>query len=258
MDNFNLKKYLIENKLTPNSNLNELAKHGSWTPEKLEQEASKYKKAGDFFKGNQYAYIEYRKAVKNGIIQNKFKQEKPTPILSSPTMDVSNTPNFNKPAPQPKLMGRPKKLTPLPTTMTVSNTPKFGKPTTTSDKLKSDLPKEPYTYDEPSLLDFVKKHIGNIENDVTGHYHDTYPAQYSSNAVSEYKGIVFIGGNKYVSNIAILDHAPTQKDLEITGTNKDDWRLEYDKVMPKGVKLSGNFKMSDAIKKNYYWHARVK
>lgn len=260
MDNFDLKKYLVENKLTSNSNLNELAKHGSWTPEKLEQEAAKYKKAGDFFKGNQYAYIEYRKAVKNGTIQNKFKQKNPTPGSLSPTIDVSDTPNFNKPTPQPKLMGRPKKPTSSPpsSTMTVSDTPKFGKPTTTLDKSRSDLPKEPYTYDESSLLDFVKKHIGNIEMDITGHFHDTYPSQYSPNDVSEYKGIVFIGGNKYISNIAILNHKPTQNDLDITGTTKEDWKLEYDKVIPKGIKPSDNYKISDAIKKNYYWYARVK
>jgi hypothetical protein len=145
MDTFDLKKYLIENKLTSNSNLNELAKHGSWTPEKLEQEAAKYKKAGDFFKGNQYAYIEYRKAVKNGIIQNKFKQKNPTPGPSSPTMNVSDT-------------------------------PQFGEPTTTAaqPKPKSNTPSEPYTYDESSLLDFVKKHIGDIEEDVTGHYDGGY------------------------------------------------------------------------------------
>ena len=45
--------------------------------------------------------------------------------------------------------------------MTVSNIPQFGEPTTTFDKPKpkSITPSEPYTYDEPSLLDFVKKHV---------------------------------------------------------------------------------------------------
>jgi hypothetical protein len=144
--------------------------------------------------------------------------------------------------------------------ITVSNTPQFGKPTTTFDKLepKSNTPSEPYTYDEPSLLDFVKKHIDDIEEDVTGHYHNTYPRQYSVNDVSEYEGIVFIGGNKNAPNIAILDHTPTQKDLEVTGTNMDDWRLEFSRIHIPGTDVKGPLKQGvNYIKKDYYWHARV-
>jgi hypothetical protein len=144
--------------------------------------------------------------------------------------------------------------------ITVSNTPQFGEPTTTFDKLKpkSNTPSEPYTYDEPSLLDFVKKHIGDIEMDITGQYHDTYSSQYSINDISEYEGIVFIGGNKYAPTVAILDRTPTQKDLEVTGTNKDDWRLEFDRVHIPGTPKEGPLKQGvNYIKKNYYWHARV-
>jgi len=144
--------------------------------------------------------------------------------------------------------------------MTVSNTPQFGEPTTTFDKPKpkSNTPPEPYTYDEPSLLDFVKKHIDDIEEDITGHYHNTYPRQYSVNDVSEYEGIVFIGGNKNAPNIAILDHTPTQKDLEVTGTNMDDWRLEFSRIHIPGTSIAGKTKEGvHYIKKDYYWHARV-
>lgn len=143
---------------------------------------------------------------------------------------------------------------------TVSDIPQFGKPTTTFDKPKpkSNTPSEPYTYDEPSLLDFVKKHVEDIEMDVTGQYHNTYPSQYSVNDVSEYEGIVFIGGNKYAPTVAVLDHTPTQKDLEVTGTNRDDWRLEFSKVHIPGTDVKGPLKQGvNYIKKDYYWHARV-
>jgi hypothetical protein len=145
--------------------------------------------------------------------------------------------------------------------ITVSNIPQFGEPTTTFDKPK---PKpttlsEPYTYDEPSLLDFVKKHVGDIESDITGNYQGGYSNLYSANDVSKYEGIVFIGGNKYAPTVAVLDHAPTQKDLEVTGTNKDDWRLEFDRVHIPGTPKDGPMKQGvNYIKKNYYWHARVK
>ena len=145
--------------------------------------------------------------------------------------------------------------------ITVSNIPQFGEPTTTFDKPKpkSTIPSEPYTYDEPSLLDFVKKHIGDIEEDVTGHYQGGYSNLYSANDASEYEGIVFIGGNKYAPTVAVLDHTPTQKDLEVTGTNKDDWRLEFDRVHIPGTPKDGPMKQGvNYIKKNYYWHARVK
>jgi hypothetical protein len=145
--------------------------------------------------------------------------------------------------------------------------PQFNEPTTTFDKPtpKSSTPpepvvydQEPYQYDEPSLLDFVKKFVRDIEMDVTGHYHDTYPAQYSVNDVSEYEGIVFIGGGKYAPTVAILNHTPTQKDLEITGTNRDDWRLEFDRVHIPGTPKEGPMRQGvNYIKKNYYWHARV-
>jgi len=145
--------------------------------------------------------------------------------------------------------------------MTVSDTPQFGEPTTTLDKPKPKLntPSEPYTYDEPSLLDFVKKHIGDIEEDVTGHYDGGYSRHYSANDASEYEGIVFIGGSKYAPTVAVLDHTPTQKDLEVTGTNKDDWRLEFDRIHIPGTPKDGPMKQGvNYIKKNYYWHARVK
>lgn len=144
--------------------------------------------------------------------------------------------------------------------MTVSDFPQFGKPTTTFDKLepKPNQPSEPYTYDEPSLLDFVKKHVEDIEMDITGQYHNTYPSQYSVNDVSEYEGIVFIGGNKNAPTVAILDHTPTQRDLELTGTNKDDWRLEFDRVHIPGTSAEGPLKQGvNYIKKNYYWYALV-
>ena len=105
------------------------------------------------------------------------------------------------------------------------------------------------------LLDFVKKHIGDIEMDVTGHYHDTYPAQYSPNDVSEYEDIVFIGSSKYAPTVAVLNHTPTQKDLEVTGTNRDDWRLEYSLTTPPGENPAA---VNRAVRKNLYWHAYVK
>ena len=152
------------------------------------------------------------------------------------------------------------------TSMT-GDTPQFGEPTTTFDKPtpKPSTPskpavydKEPYVYDEPSLLDFVKKHIGDIEDDITGHYHGTYPPQYSVNDVSEYEGIVFIGGSKYAPTIAIVNHTPTQRDLELTGTNRDDWRLEFSRVHIPGTPKEGPFKHGvNYIRKNYYWHAYV-
>jgi hypothetical protein len=151
--------------------------------------------------------------------------------------------------------------------MTVSDTPQFGEPTTTFDKPtpKPNTPskpvvydKEPYVYDEPSLLDFVKKNIGGIEEDITGFYQGGYPRNYSANDVSEYEGIVFIGGNKNAPTVAILNHTPTQRDLELTGTNMDDWRLEFDRAYIPGSPKEGPMRQGvNYIKKDYYWHAYV-
>jgi len=49
-----------------------------WTPEKLEQEAAKYTTQNDFFKTNQAAFVAYKRAAKKGLIQDKFKKDKPT------------------------------------------------------------------------------------------------------------------------------------------------------------------------------------
>ena len=43
------------------------------TTDELEQEAAKYNTANDFKKANINAYQSYRRAVNNGLIQNKFK-----------------------------------------------------------------------------------------------------------------------------------------------------------------------------------------
>jgi hypothetical protein len=49
-----------------------------WTPEKLEQEAAKYNTQNDFFKTDLAAFVAYKRAVKKGLIQDKFKKDKPT------------------------------------------------------------------------------------------------------------------------------------------------------------------------------------
>jgi chromosome segregation ATPase len=50
--------------------------NNKWTVEKLEQEASKYNSPGEFFKSDLNAYQQYRTAVRKGLIQNRFKEEK--------------------------------------------------------------------------------------------------------------------------------------------------------------------------------------
>ena len=47
-----------------------------WTIEKLEQEASKYNSPKEFVSNNSPAYSAYKRAVRNGLIQNKFKKNK--------------------------------------------------------------------------------------------------------------------------------------------------------------------------------------
>jgi hypothetical protein len=96
MDNFDLKKFLIENKLTRNSILSELDYDMSnnsyfgtptttfdkfkkersikWTKDALEQEADKYNSATEFNQNNRSAYQSYINAVNKGLIQNKFKR----------------------------------------------------------------------------------------------------------------------------------------------------------------------------------------
>jgi hypothetical protein len=74
MDNFDLKRFLIESKMTRNSRLlNELAKSVIWTPEKLEQEADKYNTTTEFRQAASGAYQAYRMAVNKGLIQDKFE-----------------------------------------------------------------------------------------------------------------------------------------------------------------------------------------
>jgi hypothetical protein len=47
-----------------------------WTIEKIEQEASKYNTPKEFVSNNSPAYNAYKRAVRNGLIQNKFKKNK--------------------------------------------------------------------------------------------------------------------------------------------------------------------------------------
>jgi hypothetical protein len=47
-----------------------------WTIEKIEQEASKYNTPKEFVSNNSPAYSAYKRAVRNGLIQNKFKKNK--------------------------------------------------------------------------------------------------------------------------------------------------------------------------------------
>jgi uncharacterized beta-barrel protein YwiB (DUF1934 family) len=75
MDNFDLKRFLIENHLTRNSQLLEMAKPVRFTPDALEQEAAKYKTSGEFQKADPPAYQLYRAAVRKGLIQNIFKEQ---------------------------------------------------------------------------------------------------------------------------------------------------------------------------------------
>ncbi len=97
MDNFDLKRFLVENKLTRNSilsELNELANIRKWTPEKLEQEAAKYNTPGEFAQADKNLYNIYRNAVRKGLIQNKFESNiKWTPEKLEQEAAKYNTPN---------------------------------------------------------------------------------------------------------------------------------------------------------------------
>jgi len=85
-----------------------------WTKDALEQEASKYNRPIDFRNANPNAYNLYRISVRNGIIKDKFKQDKTTPAGSFTT------------TPQPTNTTQPSN---------VYNSPYFTS-TTTFDKLK--------------------------------------------------------------------------------------------------------------------------
>jgi hypothetical protein len=75
MQDFDLKHFLVENHLTRNSTLNEMAKPPKWTPDALEQEAAKYKTPKEFQKADINLYNIYRIAVRKGIIQDKFENQ---------------------------------------------------------------------------------------------------------------------------------------------------------------------------------------
>jgi hypothetical protein len=119
---------------------------------------------------------------------------------------------------------------------------------------ENQISQESYTYDEPSLLDFVKKNIGDIEMEITGHFHDTYPPVYSSDDVYEIEDIVFIKGKKYGPPVAIINRTPTQKDLELTGTDRNDWREGFDRelIPGKDPKYITSYR-----RKNRYMHAYI-
>jgi hypothetical protein len=86
-----------------------------WTKDALEQEASKHNRPIDFRNSNPNAYSLYRIAVRNGIIQDKFKQSKTTSADPSTTTSQSTNPTQSS---------------------NLYNNPYFGNTTTTFDKLK--------------------------------------------------------------------------------------------------------------------------
>ena len=237
------------------------------TIDDIKREADKYNSFAELYLKDPDTFSRYMEAVKKRYIKNKFEdiaifqRFKYNKGLFQYNPDTDTLINSQ---PLPKLSKAIASTVSKPaTTQSIkypNNNPYFGTPTTTFDKLKENqTPSEPYTYDEPSLLDFVKKHIGWIEEDVLGQHHGGYSRYYSVNDISEYEGIVFISGSKYAPTVAILNHAPTQKDLEVTGTNKDDWTLEFDRVHIPGTPKDGPMKQGvNYIKKNYYWHTRVK
>lgn len=303
MDNFDLKRFLVENYLTRNSILSELSKL-KWTKDALEQEAAKYNTASEFRQADISAYTTYMSTVRKGLIQNKFESRKKwtKDALEQEAAKYDTPGEFAKINPTAYTIYRRavrKGLIPdsfedsrINTRWTTEkieqeadkyNTQneffktnqaafiaykravkkglikdKFKSTKDISAASQSDTSSEPYTYDESSLLDFVKKYIGDIEEDVTGYYHGGHSRHYSTNDISEHRGIVFIKGNKDAPTVAILNHTPTQKDLEVTGTNKDDWKLEFDRVSIPGAPTDGPMKQGvNYIKKNFYWHARV-